>query len=67
MAGKKRLDYPLFLTPHEAAEILNISVYTVRERIGENKLPVSPHGSPHRVDRDELFRLARKYKKDSHE
>lgn len=50
---------PLFLTPEQAAEVLNIPVRTIYEKIRQGKLPISPHGKPYRVDRDGLFRMAR--------
>ena len=57
---KRRLSLPLFLTAEQAAEVLNIPVRTIYEKIRQGKLPISPHGKPYRIDRDALFRLARK-------
>ncbi len=59
---KRRLGLPLFLTAEQAAEVLNIPIRTVYEKIRQGKLPISPHGKPYRVDRDGLFRLARNRK-----
>lgn len=58
----RRLNLPLFLTPEQAGEVLNIPVRTVYEKIRQGKLPISPHGKPYRVDRDGLFRLSREKK-----
>jgi len=55
----RRLSLPLFLTPEQAGEVLNIPVRTVYEKIRQGKLPISPHGKPYRIDRDGLFRVAR--------
>jgi len=57
---KRRLSLPLFLTPEQASEVLNIPVRTVYEKIRQGKLPISPHGKPYRIDRDALFREARR-------
>jgi excisionase family DNA binding protein len=57
---KRRLSLPLFLTPEQTSEVLNIPVRTVYEKIRQGKLPISPHGKPYRVDRDGLFRMARR-------
>ncbi len=62
---KHRLKLPLFLTAEEAAEVLNIPVRTVYEKIRQGKLPISPHGKPYRVDRDGLFRMARENRKEA--
>ncbi len=62
---KRRLSLPLFLTAEEAAEVLNIPVRTVYEKIRQGKLPISPHGKPYRVDRDGLFRMARENRKEA--
>lgn len=56
----RRTQYPLFLTVTETATILNIPERTVREKIRRNKLPISPHGKPYRVNRDALFWQLRK-------
>lgn len=56
---KRRLSLPLFLTPDEAAKVLNIPKRTIYAKIREGKLPISPHGKPYRIDRDRLFRMAR--------
>ena len=56
---QRRANLPLFLTPEQAAEVLNIQVRTVYEKIRQGKLPISSHGKPYRVDRDALFRMAR--------
>lgn len=56
---KRRLALPLFLTPEQTAEVLNIPVRTVYEKIRQGKLPISPHGKPYRIDRDALFRMSR--------
>lgn len=55
----RRLSLPLFLTPEQTAEVLNIPLRTVYEKIRQGKLPVSPHGKPYRIERDALFRIAR--------
>ena len=60
MIKHRRLSLPLFLTPDEASAVLNIPVRTVYEKIRQGRLPISPHGKPYRVDRDGLFRLARR-------
>lgn len=52
-----RLSLPLFLTPEQTAEVLNIPVRTVYEKIRQGKLPISPHGKPYRIDRDALFKM----------
>lgn len=57
---RRRLSLPLFLTAEETSAILNIPIRTVYEKIRQGKLPISPHGKPYRVDRDGLFRMARK-------
>lgn len=62
---KRRLSLPLFLTPEQAGEVLNIPVRTVYEKIRQKRLPISPHGKPYRVDRDGLFRMARKNRKEA--
>ena len=56
---QRRANLPLFLTPEQTAEVLNIQLRTVYEKIRQGKLPISPHGKPYRVDRDALFRMAR--------
>lgn len=60
MKKRRRLNWPLWLTPEEASEVLGIPLRTVYEKIRQGKLPISPHGKPYRVDRDGLFRLARR-------
>ena len=62
---KRRLSLPLFLTPEQTSEVLNIPVRTIYEKIRQGKLPISPHGKPYRVDRDGLFRMARKNRKET--
>jgi len=62
---KRRLSLPLFLTPEQTSEVLNIPVRTIYEKIRQGKLPISPHGKPYRVDRDGLFRMARKNRKEA--
>lgn len=56
----RRKALPLFLTPEQASEVLNIPVRTVYEKIRQGKLPISPHGKPYRIDRDGLFLIARR-------
>lgn len=58
--AKRRLSLPLFLTAEETSAVLGIPISTVYEKIRQGKLPISPHGKPYRVDRDGLFRMARK-------
>lgn len=62
---KRRLSLPLFLTPEQTSEVLNIPVRTIYEKIRQGKLPISPHGKPYRIDRDGLFRVARKNRKET--
>ena len=62
---KRRLSLPLFLTPEQAGEVLNIPVRTVYEKIRQKRLPISPHGKPYRIDRDALFRMAREDRKEA--
>ena len=62
---KRRLSLPLFLTPEQTPEVLNIPVRTIYEKIRQGKLPISPHGKPYRIDRDGLFRVARKNRKET--
>jgi|GEM_PF-3243526 len=62
---KRRLSLPLFLTPEQTSEVLNIPVRTIYEKIRQGKLPISPHGKPYRIDRDELFRVTRKNRKEA--
>lgn len=59
-SAKRRLSLPLFLTAEETSAVLGIPISTVYEKIRQGKLPISPHGKPYRVDRDGLFRMARK-------
>lgn len=61
----RRLNYPLFLTPEQTSEVLNIPVRTIYEKIRQGKLPISPHGKPYRIDRDALFRMAREDRKEA--
>lgn len=62
---KRRLSLPLFLTPEQTSEVLNIPVRTIYEKIRQGKLPISPHGKPYRIDRDALFRMAREDRKEA--
>lgn len=45
-----------FLTPQEVAEILRVSVYTVRRWIKEGDLPAYKVGRSWRIEEDELGR-----------
>ena len=56
---KRRASLPLFLTAEQTAELLDLPLRTIYEKIRQGKLPISPHGKPYRVDRDALFRMAR--------
>ena len=40
----------MWLTTEEASRELRIPVSTVRRKIREGKLPVSPHGKPYRIN-----------------
>lgn len=53
----KKEDYPLFLTPDQAADILQMSKQGVYRKIRSGKLPISPHGKPYRINRDKLWEL----------
>lgn len=55
----RRANLPLFLTAEQVAELLDLPLRTIYEKIRQGKLPISPHGKPYRVDRDALFRMAR--------
>lgn len=56
----RRQDYPLWLDLGQAAEMLGLSYYTVREYCIEGKIPSIRIGNRIKVDRDGLFWQARK-------
>lgn len=49
-------EQPEFLTPQEVAELLRVSVYTVRRWIKEGDLPAYKVGRSWRIDQEELER-----------
>lgn len=55
-----RLSWPLWLTVDEAAQLLRVNRSTVYEKANQGLLPVYRVGQAIRIDRDALFRTARK-------
>lgn len=49
-------EQPEFLAPQEVAELLRVSVYTVRRWIKEGDLPAYKVGRSWRIDQEELER-----------
>lgn len=59
MKKQRRMDWPLWLTAEETAELLGVTKGHVYELCRQNAIPHVRLGRTVRIDRDALFRQAR--------